>query len=80
MYQPRYYLILRNLAIGLCETCQHVRRITSDRGSVFYLCQLSGLDQRFPKYPRLPVLQCEGYQENIPNRDDSGTSTFPRST
>jgi hypothetical protein len=34
----------------------------SDRGSVFYLCQLSANDARFAKYPRLPVLQCEGYQ------------------
>jgi hypothetical protein len=34
----------------------------SDRGSVFYLCELSKVDPRFPKYPRLPVLSCPGYQ------------------
>jgi hypothetical protein len=34
----------------------------SDRGSVFYLCQLSASDARFAKYPRLPVLECAGYQ------------------
>jgi len=49
---------------GLCATCLHVRRITSDRGSVFYLCKLSAVDARFPKYPRLPVLQCDGYKED----------------
>jgi hypothetical protein len=38
-----------------------MRRIESDRGSAFYLCGRSVSDQRFPKYPRLPVLQCEGY-------------------
>ena len=43
---------------GLCATCGHVRRVTSDRGSVFYLCQLSKVDPSFPKYPRLPVLEC----------------------
>jgi len=46
---------------GLCETCQNSRTIVSDRGSVFYLCQLSFSDSRFRKYPRLPVLECSGY-------------------
>jgi len=47
---------------GLCASCKHVRRILSDRGSVFYLCQLAKTDSRFPKYPRLPVLSCTGYK------------------
>ena len=51
-------------AVGLCATCTYVRRITSDRGSVFYLCELSKVDQHFPKYPRLPVLSCLGYEED----------------
>jgi hypothetical protein len=38
-----------------------MRRIESDRGSVFYLCERSVSEPQFPKYPRLPVLQCEGY-------------------
>jgi hypothetical protein len=46
---------------GLCETCRHSRTIVSDRGSVFYLCQLSFHDPRFWKYPALPVLECSGY-------------------
>jgi hypothetical protein len=49
--------------VGLCASCKHVRRIESDRGSVFYLCELSKVDPRFPKYPRLPVLICAGYEE-----------------
>lgn len=49
------------LGVGLCATCAHVRVIESRRGSRFYLCQLSEVDARFPKYPRLPVLQCIGY-------------------
>jgi len=40
-----------------------VRRMTSDRGAVFYLCQLSKVDPAFPKYPRLPVVQCSGFEE-----------------
>jgi hypothetical protein len=38
-----------------------MRWITSDRGSAFYLCQLSATDPKFPKYPRLPVIECSGY-------------------
>lgn len=38
-----------------------MRVIESDRGSKFYMCQLSATDSRFPKYPRLPVLQCSGH-------------------
>jgi len=44
-----------------------MREIHSDRGSTFYMCQLSATDPRFPKYPRLPVLQCLGYQASNPD-------------
>jgi hypothetical protein len=47
---------------GLCQDCIHARRIESDRGSVFILCQLALTDPRFKKYPRLPVLSCPGYE------------------
>jgi len=46
---------------GLCANCRFVRVMESDRGSVFYLCGLSSTDAAFPKYPRLPVLQCSGF-------------------
>jgi hypothetical protein len=46
---------------GLCATCRHSRRIASARDAIFYLCELSYSDPRFPKYPRLPVSQCSGY-------------------
>ena len=48
---------------GLCQDCSHARRIESDRGSVFFLCQLALTDSRFRKYPRLPVISCIGYQQ-----------------
>jgi hypothetical protein len=47
---------------GLCQNCQHIRRMESDRGSVFIMCKLSFEDSRFAKYPRLPVLSCGGYR------------------
>lgn len=51
----------QNVNAGLCETCAFCRLIHSDRGSVFYLCEKSFTDPAFPKYPRLPVLECAGY-------------------
>jgi hypothetical protein len=48
--------------MNLCDTCQHCRIIRNDRGSTFLLCQRSFTDPAFPKYPRLPVLKCPGYE------------------
>lgn len=46
---------------GLCADCRHSRSIQSDRGSIFYLCCLSATNPKLPKYPRLPVLDCDSY-------------------
>jgi hypothetical protein len=54
--------------VGLCANCEFMRRIQSDRGSAFYQCQLSATNPKFPKYPRLPALTCDGYR---PLRDPS---------
>ena len=40
-----------------------MRVVQSARGSKFYLCERSATDPTFPKYPRLPVLQCRGYEK-----------------
>ncbi|HEY4612743.1 MAG TPA: hypothetical protein VII11_07140 [Bacteroidota bacterium] len=48
---------------GLCERCKHARVVESTRGSAFSLCELSATNPRFPKYPRLPVLSCSGFEE-----------------
>jgi hypothetical protein len=48
--------------VGLCLDCVHGRRIESDRGSVFHLCELAASDGAYSKYPRLPVIRCAGYQ------------------
>lgn len=47
---------------GLCADCRFMRRMKSDRGSTFYFCERSVTDPAFPKYPRLPVLECAGYE------------------
>ncbi|MFL6234339.1 MAG: hypothetical protein ACJ76N_14495 [Thermoanaerobaculia bacterium] len=55
--------LLERLAVppGLCATCEHLRLLASRR-SVFVRCGLAAADPRFPKYPPLPVVACEGYQ------------------
>jgi hypothetical protein len=53
---------------GLCGDCQHARPMESDRGSLFLRCALALTDSRFPKYPRLPVLVCSGYEKKAPEK------------
>lgn len=48
---------------GLCASCKQVQVNKSDRGPVYYFCRLSASDARFPKYPRLPMVTCEGYEK-----------------
>jgi len=50
------------LNAGLCDTCQHQVEVPNTRGSVFSLCARSRTDPAYPRYPRLPVLACEGYE------------------
>jgi hypothetical protein len=48
---------------GLCDSCRHQRIVRNTRGSTFSMCERSKTDPRFPKYPRLPVERCSGYEE-----------------
>jgi len=47
---------------GLCDRCRHQRLVPNTRGSVFSLCERSRADERFARYPRLPVLECVGFE------------------
>jgi hypothetical protein len=49
---------------GLCDSCKHARKLTSAKGSLFIRCELALTDARFPKYPRLPVWRCEGFEKD----------------
>jgi len=46
---------------GLCATCVN-SRVVRGAHSRFWMCELSRTDPRFPRYPRLPVIRCAGYQ------------------
>ena len=47
---------------GLCDTCAHQRVVRNTRGSEFSLCERSRSDPAYPRYPRLPVRECPGYE------------------
>jgi hypothetical protein len=57
---------------GLCRTCRHASQITSAKQSTFVLCGLSRTAPSFPKYPRLPVLRCDGYRPPATTLEDQG--------
>jgi hypothetical protein len=59
--------------VGLCMDCKHMRLIRSDRGSTFFLCGRSTTEPDFPKYPRLPVLSCSGYERRREQATSQGT-------
>jgi len=49
----------------LCAGCRHARIVSTPR-STFWLCRRSFSDPSFAKYPRLPVLECPGYEPGEP--------------
>ena len=53
--------------VGLCSDCLHCRIIAARR-SRFYFCERSATDPDFPRYPRLPVLACRGFE---PHSDEA---------
>lgn len=46
---------------GLCDRCVHQRVIRTTRGSSFSMCLRHKDDERFPKYPPIPVAACPGF-------------------
>jgi len=47
---------------GLCATCQHQQIVRNTRGSTFSLCRRSKTQPEYPRYPRLPVVDCRGWE------------------
>ena len=53
------------IAAGLCDSCRHQKLIGTTRGSVFSMCLRAKADPAFPKYPRIPVAACPGYERRL---------------
>lgn len=49
---------------GLCASCRFARRVRTAKGSEFLRCGRSEIDRAFPRYPRLPVVRCEGFESD----------------
>ena len=48
---------------GLCETCQFPKLNQTRRGTVYLRCLRAEWDDALPRYPRLPVTQCAGFEQ-----------------
>lgn len=48
--------------VGLCRDCLQAEMTRTAKGSVFYLCRRSENDPTYPKYPRLPMAACPGFE------------------
>ena len=62
----------RPVSSGLCGSCRHARVVRSAKGGAFSRCELSVRDERFPKYPRLPVIVCTGHEARPPPTPSAG--------
>jgi hypothetical protein len=60
------------VSAGLCDRCAHQKLIANTRGSTFSMCLRHRTEpERFPKYPRLPVTACAGYEPSMISGSDS---------
>jgi hypothetical protein len=64
------------MGFGLCDSCVHQQIVRNTRGSVFSLCRRSRDEPEFPRYPRVPVVECGGH-ETRPNADEPPDSGVP---
>jgi hypothetical protein len=53
---------------GLCDSCEHQQIVRNTRGSSFSQCLRSRTDPAYPRYPRLPVLDCPGHEQRTSPR------------
>ena len=47
---------------GLCRICQHPKLNETRRGTVYLRCTRAAWDTSLPRYPRLPVAECPGFE------------------
>ena len=48
-------------AAGLCTDCRWAAVHASERAT-YLRCRRAETDRAYPRYPRLPVLACDGYE------------------
>lgn len=53
---------------GCCGGCAHAKLNATRRGTAYLRCLRAAWDDRLPRYPRLPVLSCHGFEPKGPER------------
>ena len=48
---------------GLCGACRHAKLNETRRGTAYLRCLRAEWDSDLPRYPRLPVTQCAGFDQ-----------------
>jgi hypothetical protein len=51
---------------GICVDCVHPKVNLTRRGTGYLRCLRAEWDERLPRYPRLPVLDCVGFEPREP--------------
>ena len=47
---------------GCCADCVHPKLTVTRRGTAYLRCLRAEWDPRLPRYPRLPVEECPGFE------------------
>jgi len=47
---------------GWCQQCVHAKVNRTKRGTAYLRCLRAAWDDRMTRYPRLPVLECPGFE------------------
>jgi len=50
---------------GLCAACRHAKLNETRRGTAYLRCGRAAWDDSLPRYPRLPVVNCTGFQPAV---------------
>ncbi len=57
--------------VGLCTGCRLAVVQTNAKGSAFWRCRRADRDERFLRYPPLPVRRCSGFEPGPPDPEKS---------
>jgi uncharacterized cupin superfamily protein len=49
---------------GLCGRCRHALLNRTRRETTYLRCGRASWDERMPRYPRLPVVECPGFERD----------------
>lgn len=63
---------------GQCQTCAHAKLNETRKGTAYLRCTRAAWDPRLPRYPRLPVCGCPGYERRGGLAQSGSEGSSPR--